>query len=274
MTEVLRLAPILRWAGGKQQLTSHIVRFLPKDLAGRTYREPFFGAGSIFFALVPDKAVLSDSNEHLIHCYEAVRDNSTLVSVYLRALAKRASERHYYATRRRYNSAAHSVSQAARFIYLNKSCFNGIFRVNKNGKFNVPYGWKKPPALPTPFELRAVAGALGRARLFVGDFAEAMDDASTGDVLYLDPPYPPLNGIANFRHYTALRFSDADQKRLASLCRDLDRRGCFWVMSNADIPEIRRLYRGFRIRSLPVTRFVSCKSHKLIVRELIISNCT
>ena len=264
--------PILRWAGGKRQIVKHLVGLVPADVSTRVYREPFLGAGCLFFALRPEKAFLSDANEHLVRCYGFVRDKPDAVAAYLRQHAAKTSESHYYKVRRVYNRLQFSAAQAARFIYLNKTCFNGIFRVNRDGNFNVPYGWKEPPALPSADLLRCVGAALGHATLFTAKFEDAAALASSGDFIYLDPPYPPLNGIANFRHYTMDRFNLPDQERLAETVRELDRRGCLVLMSNADTQLIRRLYRGFRVTSLPVTRFITCKAKKGVVRELTITN--
>ena len=266
------LSPILRWAGGKQQLVSQLTAFLPRDVTNRVYREPFLGAGCLFFAVQPEKAVLSDANEHLIRCYEFVRDQAPLVARYLRRYAAMTSEKYYYEVRRIYNRLKFSAPQAARFIYLNKTCFNGIFRVNREGTFNVPYGWKNPPAIPSVEHLRRVSAVLKRATLRPEPFGQALALASTGDFVYLDPPYPPLNGVANFRHYTMDRFNPEDQKKLAATVRELDARGCLVMMSNADIELIRSLYKGFHITSLPVRRFVTCKAKKGMVTELIITN--
>lgn len=269
---VERITPLLRWAGGKRQLLSRLIEFVPQELHGGTYREPFLGAGCLFFALQPQNAVLSDANAHLISCYEHVRDDWTAVNRCLRLHARRTSEDHYYKARTLYNKSQHSASQAARFIYLNKTCFNGIFRVNTKGEFNVPYGWKEPPALPTAELLERASNALKHAVLVGHGFDEALQAAKRNDFVYLDPPYPPLNGTAYFTHYTMDRFTQSDQERLSYVVRCLDGVGCRVLMTSADIPLIRRLYKGFHIRSLPVTRFITCKAVRHTVREVVITN--
>jgi DNA adenine methylase len=269
---VERIPPLLRWAGGKRQLLSRLIEFVPQDLPNGTYREPFLGAGCLFFALQPRKAVLSDANSYLISCYEHVRDDWTAVSRCLKLHAGRTSEDHYYKTRTLYNKSQHSASQAARFIYLNKTCFNGIFRVNTKGEFNVPYGWKEPPALPTTEILERASNALKHAVLVSQGFDEALEGAKRNDFVYLDPPYPPLNGTAYFTHYTMSRFTQSDQDKLSSVVRHLDQVGCRVLMTSADIPLIRRLYKGFHIRSLSVTRFITCKAVRHTVSEVVITN--
>jgi DNA adenine methylase len=267
-----QVPPILRWAGGKRQLLPRLIEFLPHDLSNGTYREPFLGAASVFFALQPRKAVLSDANDYLISCYAHVRDNWLAVNRALRFHVRRTNQEHYYRTRDRYNKSRHSASQAARFIYLNKTCFNGIFRVNLKGEFNVPYGWKEPPAIPSAEILERAGKALKHAVLLTCKFEESLREAKRNDFVYLDPPYPPLNGTAYFTHYTMDRFTQSDQERLASLVAHLDQIGCRFLMTSADIPMIRALYKGFQIRSLPVTRFITCKAVRHTVSELVITN--
>lgn len=186
--------------------------------------------------------------------------------------ARRDSEVYYYRIRAAYNRGAVGAKQAARFIYLNRTCFNGIFRVNLNGDFNVPYGYKNRPTFPNRVQLEAVAKKLKSARLSVRCFRESLRTVGKKAFVYLDPPYPPLNGTAYFTHYTSDRFSETDQEALAAAVERLDARGALFMMSNADTQLIRRLYKRFDIRKIPVTRFVTCSSHKHKVQELVITN--
>ena len=266
------IAPLLRWAGGKRRLLTDLMMLLPPDVRSRRYYEPFAGGASLFFALCPESAVLSDANAHLIKCYEFVRDVPQRVAAYLRMHASRTCRDYYYTVRSVYNQRRYSAAQAARFIYLNKTCFNGIFRVNKRGKFNVPYGWKEPPALPDEDALVRASKALKRAKLLAAPFEEILSAPRIGDFVYLDPPYPPLNGSAYFTHYTRGRFGEADQERLAASFCALTKRGCLVMMSNADTSLTRNLYRPFKARHLEVTRYVSCKKQKHRAQELIITN--
>lgn len=269
---VPKIGPFLRWAGGKRQLRKILLNFLPGDISQRTYREPFLGGGSLFFAIQPKSAILSDANEHLIRCYELVRDAPALVARYLRFHAAKDSESYYYRIREEYNRSEFSAAQAARFIYLNKTCFNGIFRVNSKGKFNVPYGQKRHPAIPNEAELAAIAAVLTGASLRASSFGKALKTVSRGDFIYLDPPYPPLNGTAYFTHYTSDRFSITDQNNLAACVHDLDQCGARLMISNADTSLIRKLYGRYNIVSLPVVRYLTCKSIRHKVRELVITN--
>jgi DNA adenine methylase len=269
---VSRIGPFLRWAGGKRQLRKILLNFLPEDIGQRTYREPFLGGGSLFFALRPKTAILSDANEHLIRCYKFVRDEPSLVARYLHSHAAKDDEAYYYRVREKYHRSEFSAAQAARFIYLNKTCFNGIFRVNAHGKFNVPYGQKESPAIPSDNDLVAIAGILKDTSLKASSYEKALEDASRGNFIYLDPPYPPLNGTAYFTHYTSDRFSEEDQRTLAERVHELDKSGCLLMVSNADTPLIRRLYRRYELVSLPVIRYLTCKSVRHKAKELVITN--
>ena len=269
-------APFLRWVGGKRRLASNLLNYLPRDIEERLYCEPFVGAGSLFFALRPQKAFISDLNDHLIKCYQAVRDKPDLVSSYLNDHAKKSSREYYYEVRSKYNlhnkGDSFSVAQAARFIYLNQTCFNGVFRVNKKGEYNVPYGLKEPPLLPSLDRLRSASEALKHARLANLPFEESFADATESDFYYLDPPYPPLNGIANFTHYTADRFNETDQRRLAEEIEQLDSHGCKFMMTNAGMTLIKELYQRFNIVELTTTRYVTCRKRKHRISDLVITN--
>jgi DNA adenine methylase len=245
-----KIGPFLRWAGGKRQLRKVLLNFLPEDIGQRTYREPFLGGGSLFFALRPKTAILSDANEHLIRCYKFVRDEPSLVGRYLHSHSARDGEAYYYRVREEYNRSEFSAAQAARFIYLNKTCFNGIFRVNSKGKFNVPYGGKESPAIPSGSDLISIATILKNTSLKASSYEKALENASKGDFIYLDPPYPPLNGTAYFTHYTIDRFSVQDQTNLADRVNELDRGRCLFMISNADTPVIRRLYRKYELEAI------------------------
>jgi DNA adenine methylase len=267
-----RIEPFLRWAGGKQSTIKHLLNFLPKNILDLDYIEPFLGAGSLFFSLQPQKAILSDFNNHLIDCFIYVRDYHELVASYLLEHKINNSLEYYYKIRNDYNSSEPSAEQAARFIYLNKACFNGIFRVNQKGKFNVPYGKKDPPFLPDLEWLRLASNSLKKAIIKCNDFDKILNNVTLGNFIYFDPPYPPLNHTSNFTHYTKDKFNLKDQYRLSETFHYLNNRGCLVMMSNADIPLIRKLYKDYNLHSLPVRRYITCKSVKHQVSELIIRN--
>lgn len=271
----VHLRPLFRWVGGKQQLVTRLTRFLPADFRARRYVEPFAGAASLFFRLAPKTAILTDANGDLIDCYRAVRDRPQAVARALARHRRLSSASHYYDTRAAYNTLRKrpaSASQAARFIYLNRTCFNGIYRVNRVGLFNVPYGRKEPPILPDLEWLSRASETLRRARLEVCDFRQALRQPRSNDFVYLDPPYPPLNGTAFFTHYTCQRFSDDDQRALAEVFASLDRAGARVLMSNADTDLIRGLYAGHHVTPLEVTRYVTSSHKKHRVGEVVVTN--
>lgn len=265
--------PFLRWIGGKQQLVSRLVRCLPEDIKSRRYVEPFVGAGSLFFALAPQTAAISDLNEHLIHCYESIRDQPQLVASYLGRHRTQSCRAYYDEQRDTYNKMSKlSVAQAARFIYLNQACFNGVFRVNRKGEYNVPFGRKDHLALPSLEQMRRIADVLEGTDISCASYNDVLGDVGESDFVYLDPPYPPLNGTAYFTHYTKDRFGEDDQRELAKLAATISARKCKFMMTNADTPLIQKLYEGFNIEPLSVTRFVTCKKKRHKVTELVITN--
>ncbi len=264
--------PFLRWAGGKRHLVPFLLSFVPSDVDRGIYWEPFLGAGSLFFALHPTRAILSDYNGDLIACFQAVRDRPDLVLRYLRMHAVCTSKDYYGKMRARYNKSKDSISKAAMFIYLNKTCFNGIWRVNQKGEFNVPYGFKEPPALPSRGDLIAASTTLKNAEIRVGDFREVLNEAQSGDFVYLDPPYPPLNETSYFTHYTQDRFSVDDQKDVAKMAILLDNRGCRVMISHAKTDEIMKSLKSWHVEVLSVVRWITCKSKKHRVKEIVIAN--
>lgn len=272
----LRFRPFIRWAGGKQSIVRELLAHLPKDFAmnGNKYFEPFLGAGSLFLAACPHKAVLSDLNEHLVNCFRVIRDNPCEFHRLIKNHAKSHSPKHYYKTRERFNSgSAKSVEVfAAQFYYLNRMSFNGIYRVNQEGFYNVPIGNKKSVLIPDKDWLIDLSNVLEGVDFKVGDFIDALKTAAPGDFIYFDPPYPPLNETAYFTHYTKEKFNPIDQENLACVAINLNGIGCKVMISNADTPEIRMLYRGWSIKQLGVTRYVTCKRERRAVQELIIKN--
>ena len=238
----------------------------------RRYVEPFVGAGSLFFACAPETAVLADANEFLIAAYKAIKANPTLVRRQLKSHISSHSHDYYYSIRDVFNRLEHSSAQSARFIYLNKACFNGIFRVNRKGEFNVPKGSREVLTLPSLATTRAVAKALIKAEIVSADFKETLKGVTSRDFVYLDPPYPALNGTAYFDHYTANRFDSSMQAELAEKVQEVHAAGAKFLMSNADVPLVRNLYLGFHIEEIPVMRYVSANGTRIRTGELLITN--
>ena len=264
--------PFLRWAGGKQRLVPQLLQVAPELPSTATYFEPFLGAASLYLAIRPARAQLSDLNRHLIEAYAAIRDEPEATYKYVHHHAQHDSRDYYYQVRLEYNRGGLPAVQAARFIYLNRACFNGIFRVNRNGEFNVPYGYKRPLKIPSISTIAEFSRLVAEASLSISSYADALSGARAGDVVYLDPPYPPLNGTSFFTHYTKERFDDKDQVELSSVAWELNHKGCSVIISNADTPLIRRLYRGWRTLVVPVPRVITCKRVVVRIHELILTN--
>jgi DNA adenine methylase len=264
--------PFLRWAGGKSLYTYDIINNFPPKKKIRKYYEPFLGAGSIFLAFKPQRAILSDLNGHLIQTFLAIKENPTQVYNYLKGFENQDSESYFYKLRDKYNQSKPSIEQAAMFIYLNKACFNGIFRVNKQGFFNVPYGHKKNLNLPTISHLIIMAELFKTVDFLISDYKEVVVRAGHSDLIYLDPPYPPINSSSYFTHYTKERFSIEDQEELAKMANELSMRGSLVVISNADTYFIRELYKDWHLNSVERVRYITCSKVKHKVKELIITN--
>ena len=267
-----RTKPFLRWAGGKTRFVHEILSRLPKLPPGATYYEPFLGAGSVFLAYAPQRAVLSDLNPDLVHAFTTVRNQPAEVVKRLYALHHRDSEDSYYRIRQQFNKGGTACLQAARFIYLNQTSFNGIYRVNNEGKYNVPYGFKTNPNIPGKRDLEAASALLKNANIKLADYKQALSNAAAGDVVYLDPPYPPLNGTSYFTHYTKERFANEDQVEVARTAEELRNRGCVVVVTNADTPVIRDLYARWSISEITRPRWITSSRHKHRVVELIFTS--
>ncbi len=253
--------PFLKWAGGKTKLLDPLTKVLPEKI-GRYY-EPFLGGGALFFHLASlrrfETAVLGDFNPELINCYEVVRGETEALIEQLGTLP--IDEAFFYDLRAMSVADLSPISRAARTIYLNRTCFNGLYRLNKRGLFNTPWGKYANPRIVDPENLRACSAALnpGTTRLEAGDFIRLVETAQAGDAVYFDPPYVPLTSTANFKSYTQEGFTLEDQRRLATCFRELVNRGVHVVASNADVPVVRELYEGFPIHSLPVPRRINSK---------------
>jgi len=268
------LRPFLRWAGGKQLLITRIKESVPTIARRESARlvEPFLGAGSVFFGLQRDRALLADANGGLISCFQWVKDNPDLVWRYLKHFSTHHSSSHYYVTRCYYNAARPSARKAAAFIYLNGACFNGVFRVNKKGEFNVPVGRRTRIVLPSLAHLRLSSQQLQRADLRTSDFEAVLDETELGDFVFIDPPYPALSHSAYFAHYTPERFNDGEQKRLHQAIRRLDNRGVAFMLTIASTSQTKRLYSRFHQKTVGVTRYVSGDGRTHQLQELFVSN--
>jgi len=229
--------PFLKWAGGKRWFVSHHAEFLntPFD----RYIEPFLGSGAVFFHLAPRESVLSDRNEELMSAYRAIRDDWKSVERELRRHDRNHSKKYYYEIRESKPRAAHTG--AARFIYLNRTCWNGLYRVNFKGAFNVPLGTKTDAILDSD-NFEAVANLLKNAELHVGDFEKAVDLAGKGDLLFVDPPYTVKHNLNGFVKYNETLFTWKDQIRLRDSVIRAKKRGANVLLTNAYHTSVRKLY--------------------------------
>lgn len=264
-----RAEPFLKWAGGKRQLLASYGPYFPVQQGG--YFEPFLGSAAVFFHLAPQRAVLSDIVEEVAQTYSVVRDH---VEELIISLRRHLNTQEYFSQVRSVIPASLSpVEQASRFIYLNRTCYNGLFRVNRLGQFNVPFGFYKSPTICDPVRLRAASVALRHATIYNADFEKVLEDAKAGDFIYLDPPYSPVSATANFTSYSRQGFDEKEQERLASVFGRLDSRGCLMMLSNSDTPTVRRLYKGYSIVEVRARRAINSKADRRgPVSELLILN--
>jgi len=259
--------PFLKWAGGKSQLVTEILNRFPIQF--NRYFEPFLGGGAVFFALTPKKAILSDINQELVTTYQAIRDN---VGFVVRELQKhKVDENYFYWVREKDPTKLNQAKIAARMIYLNRTCFNGLYRVNKRGRFNVPYGHYENPTVCNEENLLRVTDILTHTQIEHRHAFEIAKHARAGDLVYLDPPYQPLSKTSSFTSYTINGFTEQDQKDLANIFRWLAKKGVSVVLSNSDTPLIREIYKGFRVEEVYARRAINSKADRRgKVSELLI----
>lgn len=261
--------PFLKWAGGKRWLADSYTHLLP--LAFEGYYEPFLGSGAIFFSIRPDNAVLSDANEELIECYSALRDNWRSVERHLRNHQKHHCKEHYY--RVRSNLPRTAPSRAARFIYLNRTCWNGLYRVNLRGEFNVPIGTKKNILLGTD-QFESLAQLLHGTTLVASDFETVIDQAKAGALVFADPPYTVRHNMNGFVKYNEKIFHWDDQVRLRDCLVRASNRGCLICLTNANHPSIEALYKDhFDLTVLSRNSVIAANSRdRGKYEELLITN--
>lgn len=261
--------PFLKWPGGKRWLARQIDTLLPSGY--KRYLEPFLGSGAVYFHISPRQAILSDSNNELINAYQCLKNNAEEIDKRLASLQRRHSETLYY--RIRAMNPVDPVGRAVRFIYLNRTCFNGIYRVNLKGKFNVPMGSKDRVEYPDNY-LKDVAATLKHASIRERDFEKTIDAAVKGDFVYVDPPYTVMHNNNNFVKYNANLFSWKDQIRLAAAIKRAARRGAAIMLSNADHLSVRELYKGFGYhRSVNRASVLAAGSqHRRPTTELIVTS--
>ena len=265
--------PFLKWAGGKGRLLSQYEPFFPPSFA--TYYEPFLGGGAVFFHLAErsQRAVLGDINPELVNVYRCVRDHPAELITRL-ANHKRLHSPDYYYRVRQQHQLANPLARAARLIYLNKTCYNGLYRENSQGQFNVPVGSYKNPAICDPDLLWSASVALQGAEIAEFSFAEILKWPLTSqDFVYFDPPYHPLSSTSNFTSYSRFGFGPSHQEQLAQVFRKLVKQGVKVMLSNSDCEFIRNLYQGFTIHTIQAARMINSHAGRRgKISELLITS--
>jgi DNA adenine methylase len=250
----------VKWAGGKRQLINILLKNIPSQY--NMYLEPFVGAGALLFALSPKHAIVSDINPEIINAYLVIKNNvKTLIS----SLRKHINtENYFYRIRSKDPKRLSQVQRASRFIYLNRTCFNGLYRENSKGEFNVPFGNYKKPKILDKENLVTVSDYLNsnKIKILCRDYKKTVSLAKQGDFVYFDPPYHPFNATSSFTKYSKGDFTEKDQIELSQIFRELDNKGCYVMLSNSNTKFIRNLYRGYNIRSIAANRAINCKAER------------
>ena len=265
--------PFVKWAGGKSQLLPELKKRIPNIF--KRFFEPFVGGGAFLFGVQPRDAHIIDRNPELMNTYTVVRDS---VEDLISDLRRHIYERDYYyqmrdADRELSYEFWTPIQRASRFIYLNKTCYNGLYRVNSKGHFNTPYGRYNNPTIVDADNLRACSQVLRPVKISQADFTGIEDMIAPGDFVYFDPPYMPLSATANFTGYDNSGFTTDNQKELFDLCCRLDQRGVQFMLSNSSSPFITMLYQRFKVELVMANRAINSKAHKRgAVQEVIVTN--
>ena len=275
MGDTTQLQPFLKWAGGKRQLLKDILLYRP--LTFRTYYEPFVGGGAMLFALQPERAVISDINSELVNAYEVLQN---AIDPLMKEISRHPNTAdHYYAVRNLdrdgHFDATDAVTRAARLIYLNKTCYNGLFRVNRQGQFNVPFGRYKQPRILNEAVLKSAHAYLNASSITIlrCDFEQTVSTAAKDDFVYFDPPYHPVSKTSAFTSYSVNGFDWSAQRRLKNTVDELTRRGCKVMLSNSATADIRDLYKDYQCITLQAARAINSNADRRgKVEELLLLN--
>lgn len=269
----IKAKPFVKWVGGKTQLLPELTSRIPDDFS--QYFEPFIGGGALFFHLQPEQSTLIDINEELTNVYKVIKDRTDEL---IGELHQHIYEKDYYYQIRNvdrtdeYNLWS-DVRRASRFIYLNKSCFNGLYRVNSKGEFNTPMGKYKNPKIVDEINLRACSQALAKAKIVTGSFLEVEALVTNNDFVYFDPPYAPLNATSNFTGYSQQGFDNQMQLDLRDLCDRLNCQGVRFMVSNSNAPLILDLYQDYKIELVYATRAINSKANRRgKISEVVVTN--
>ena len=276
--EKIEIPKFIKWAGGKTQLIEQFIPLFPKKI--ERYFEPFLGSGAIFFYIIqkfkPKEILLSDVNEELINAYLIIKDDVESLIIELKQHKEyyiTDGKKYYLVIRSTNPKDLPPLERAARFIFLNKTCFNGLYRVNSKGKFNVPMGSYKNPDIMQEKKLRKVSKLLQNVKLKVMSFEKILNLTKKDDFIYFDPPYYPLKKGKSFTTYTKGNFLEDEQKKLCNIFKKLDKKGCRVMQSNSDTTFIEDLYNDFNIVRVSAKRMINCDATKRgNIKELVIRN--
>ena len=267
---------LVKWAGGKKQLLEQFKPLFPKKIT--TYLEPFVGGGAVAFYIIkkykPRKVILSDINEELINTYNVVKTDVESLITELKKLKTLHNKETYYKIRSEDPKLISPLTRAARFIYLNKTCFNGLYRVNSGGGFNVPIGSYKNPGICNEKDLREISRLLKKAEIKVMPFEEILNIAKKNNFIYFDPPYYPLKGKASFTTYSKGKFLGKEQEKLKEVFKKLDEKGCKVMLSNSDTKFIKDLYKDYKpLKKVNARRMINCNASKRgKIKEVVVRN--
>lgn len=269
------VVPFLKWVGGKRQLLSSINQHIPNKIS--TYYEPFIGGGAIFFHNQPKKAIINDLNSELINVYKVIRDSPNELIEDLKTHKNEAN--YFYEIRALDRSPEYSdlsnIKKASRIIFLNKTCYNGLYRVNNSGEFNSPFGRYKNPNIVNEVTIKAVSNYLNNNKIEIlnSDYEEVLKNIRKGAFVYFDPPYHPLSKSSNFTGYNQGGFSMYDQIRLRDVCNKLNEKGIKFLLSNSDAPLIKEIYKDYDITLVKATRSINSNAKKRgEINEVLIKN--
>jgi DNA adenine methylase len=260
ITEDTPTKPFVKWVGGKRQLMPLLRLNTPKSY--KSYIEPFIGGGALLFSMLPRKGLVSDINPELINTYTVVRDD---VEALIRSLKRHKNdEAHFYKVRAKMPSKMSPVQRASRFIYMNKTCFNGLYRENSRGQFNTPFGRYTNPNIADADNLRTVSEYLNQSNITIAhqDYTTTALSAKKGDFVYFDPPYYPMSATASFTKYVKGDFNAQNQIELSEIFCTLARRGCYVMLSNSNTDFIKDLYKDFQLIEVEANRFINCQGAK------------
>jgi len=270
-----KIPTLVKWAGGKRQLIPQFKKFFPKKI--KRYIEPFIGGGAVAFYIIknykPKEVIISDINEELMNAYKVIKNNPEKLIKLLKRYKKKHNKEEYYKIRAKDPKILPPLTRASRFIYLNKTCFNGLYRVNSRGEFNVPIGSYKNPGILLADDLREISQLLKKVKLKALSFEDILKLAKKGDFVYFDPPYYPIKKGKSFTTYTKGNFLEKEQKQLLEVFKKLDKKGCKIMLSNSDTKFIKNLYKEHNLNFVKARRMINCNGKdRGKIKEIVVRN--